>query len=366
MWTSGMRDTGVQGLAALFIRTEWRENPVGNEIASILRAALYDTSPLVRMQAAYAARALHHHDDLSTTATALGDVLITEVNSATRLVLLQHFAQIIHRASLETDAILRQLLERIDFSPDTDEGRVIISLLTYLALVHRTRFASQTIERWCSDTIANPDAVKIFAQSARDYLAPTNNKGRSEAFRLLTVAAQDSREVWTRHSAIAEPSPQVQKELQHAAELTHDIAQQVYFASGAYNSDQQAAEPKPGPEHAAFAELAYPLLAICAAIPTPQSIHAAVETLTFLAPLDEPRALQAIAEAIPAQSMYANDTIAGDDVMSYLDRLVSENRQLILDNSNNAKAFAHLLACFAAAGNPRALTLAYTFADVFR
>ncbi|MEV4130327.1 hypothetical protein [Nocardia sp. NPDC049707] len=366
MWSSGMRDTGIQGLAALFIRADWRESPTGAEIGSILSAALHDNSPLVRMQAAHAAKALHHNNDLAATATALGDLLVTEANSATRLILLHHFTQITYGASSETDAILRQLLEHIDFSPRTDEGRVIAGLLTFLALIHRTPFASKTIERWCGEAMANADTVEIFAQCARDYLSPASDEGRSEAFRLLTLAAQSCQDTWTRHSSAAETSPHVQTELQRAAELAHDIAQQVYFASGAYNSDQQAAGPKPGPEHAAFAELAYPLLATCTAIPNPQSIHAAVETLIFLAPLDEPRALQAIAKAIPRHSMYASDTITGNDVMSYLDRLVSENRQLILDNSDNAKAFAHLLACFAAAGNSRALTLAYTFAEVFR
>ncbi len=360
-----MRDTGVQGLAALFIRADWRESPAGNEIGSILSTALHDSSPLVRMQAAYAAKALNHNNDLAATATALGDLLVSEGDSATRLVLLQHFTQITYGASSETDAILRQLLERIAFSPATDEGRLITGLLTYLALVHRAPFASETIARWCSNAIANADAVEIFAQCARDYLSPAGDEGRSEAFRLLALAAQSCQDTWTRHSSATETSPQVQTELQRAAELTHDIAQQVYFASGAYNSDQQAPAPKPGP-HAAFAELAYPLLATCTVIPNPQSIHAAVETLIFLASLDEPRALQAIAKAIPTHSVYASDTITGNDVMSYLDRLVSENRQLILDNSDNARAFAHLLACFAAAGNHRALTLAYTFAEVFR
>jgi hypothetical protein len=88
--------------------------------------------------------------------------------------------------------------------------------------------------------------------------------------------------------------------------------------------------------------------------------------MVFLAPLDEARALRAVADAVPADGPYAGDPLAGGDVIPYLERLLAEQRSLVLVDEDDLAAFGHLLATFAAAGNEAALALAYTFADVFR
>ncbi|WP_143193888.1 hypothetical protein [Micromonospora sp. CB01531] len=86
----------------------------------------------------------------------------------------------------------------------------------------------------------------------------------------------------------------------------------------------------------------------------------------FLAPLDEARALQAIAAVVPSNGPYASDSLAGDFLMPYLQRLLAEQRHLVLVDLVGVAAFRHLLDVFAAAGNGTALALAYSFADVFR
>jgi hypothetical protein len=50
-------------------------------------------------------------------------------------------------------------------------------------------------------------------------------------------------------------------------------------------------------------------------------------------------------------------------IIPYLERLLTEHRQLVLFDDNGVAAFRHLLATFAPAGNQAALTLAYTFVD---
>jgi hypothetical protein len=115
-----------------------------------------------------------------------------------------------------------------------------------------------------------------------------------------------------------------------------------------------------------FADLAFPILAACAGLWLPQCIHRAVQTMIYLAPLDESRALEAIAQAVPADGAYAGDTLAGSDVMPYLQRLLTQHRPLVLHDDAGVAAFRHLLATFASAGNAEALALAYTFAEVFR
>jgi hypothetical protein len=82
-----------------------------------------------------------------------------------------------------------------------------------------------------------------------------------------------------------------------------------------------------------------------------------VETLIHIAGVLERQALLAIA---------ATDPHAAGTVMPYLRRLLAEQRDLVLFNEEGIAALQHLLQAFAGAGNPDALALAYTFADVFR
>jgi hypothetical protein len=76
--------------------------------------------------------------------------------------------------------------------------------------------------------------------------------------------------------------------------------------------------------------------------------------------------LLAVAAAVPERNRYATDPIAGRVVLPYLQRLLAEQRALVLRDPDGLSAFRHLLQTFAAAGNEQALALAYSFADVFR
>ncbi|MFG2045261.1 hypothetical protein [Dactylosporangium sp. NPDC048998] len=209
----------------------------------------------------------------------------------------------------------------------------------------------------------------MFIQHARHHLKSPGTVAQPRAFRLLDTAAAAALTRWTRspaeHLAGANLPDEQVAELRGAARVADEIAQQIYFASGAFNAKQGS--PPPGRDDLArFADLAFPVLARCAMLRLPHCIHAVVETMIFLAPLDEARALRAIADAIPADGPYAGESLAGDLVIPYLERLLTEQRPLVLFDEHGTPAFRHLLATFATAGNQAALTLAYTFADVFR
>ena len=242
-------------------------------------------------------------------------------------------------------------------------------MLSYLALDAQTPFATRLVQDWCKDAPKHAAAVAGFAHFARDYLNQPNSDVQQRAFRLFSDAAAASLARWTRDptelQADAELSDGQRDELKGAANVAHDIAQQIYFASGAFDEKQGRERSVPG-DLTAFADLAFPVLRTCAELRLPQCIHTAVQTMTFLAPLNEPRALKAIADAVPTGGSYAGDSLAGADVIPYLERLVAENRSLVLHDAAGVAAFRHLLATFATAGNEEALALAYGFADVFR
>ncbi|PXY27767.1 hypothetical protein BAY60_15420 [Prauserella muralis] len=143
-------------------------------------------------------------------------------------------------------------------------------------------------------------------------------------------------------------------------------ASQIYFASGAFDGKRSDFVPAPDASHERFAVLALPVLLTCARTKVAPIVHHVVETLVFLAPLNERRALLAIAEAIAADGVYAYDPLSSNVVIPYLKRRLAEHRQLVLLDEGGVAAFRKILAAFASAGNESALELAFTFADVFR
>ncbi|WP_214514648.1 hypothetical protein, partial [Rhodococcus sp. WY5] len=365
----GIRDRAVGGLTALFARQEWRDSDSGSPIAASVTAALGDKSPLVRMHAAHLAVELNADADQSKTAAAVGELVLAEEDPTVRIVLLEQLTQVIVGAETTVDAILERIPGDALSEPLKNLGRSIMKLYTYLAIVPRTPYASRTVEQWCNDAPTHGGEVKAFAQCARDYLGPNGGEGRAEAYRLLTAAARSSHARWTRDPEehhVATLSERQRTELKGVLDTSHEIARQIYFTSGGAYDYKQKQGPPPGTRHTVFAELAYPLLAICASLRIPQCIHSAVQTMIFLAPLDEARALHAVADAVPAHGPYAGDSLAGDDVIPYMERLLAENQQLVLHDTAGVTAFRQLLTTFASAGNTKALTLAYTFADVFR
>lgn len=366
-----MRDTAIGGLASLLNRQEWRESEAQPTIAAVVSSALRDTNPVVRMQAAQAAVAMLANENVAERAAAIGELLLGEHNPHVRAVLLGQLMSDTAAAPQQVDAVLEQLLGMGDDAiadRHGDSGRGVFVLLTYLALVPQTPFASQTVERWLADAPAHAGAAEAFAQHARDYLAPPGRLGQQTAYRLLAVAATASLTRWNRdpgeHLAGAELSDEQLAQLRGAVEVSHGIAQQIYFASGAFDEKRDRIPKRQN--LAEFAELAFPVLEICASLHVPQCVHEAVQTMVYLAPLDEARALRAIAAAVPADGPYAGDPLAGNAIIPYLERLLTEQRHLVLFDEDGVAAFRHLLATFAAAGNQAALALAYTFADVFR
>lgn len=390
-----MRDTAVAGLARLLGRPEWRASPHGEAITAAIRTAQQDESSLVRMHAAQAAGALYADGPPGERVAAIGHLLLDEPDPRVQDVLLTCLWREAHRHPNQVDDILQQFTSTpMDGPADgdgaeqgLDEGvkeksrkaswyeadehrRLFVALLTDLAVVHQTSFATGRLEVWVSSSPRFADEVQAMAQSLRDAItvhADADTRGR--AFQLLTTAVENALDRWSRdqseHLPQAELSTQDRAELEGAVKIADTIADQIYFASGAYEHDQESGPPA-GPDHEGFAVRALPVLETCARTKLAPIVHRVVETLIFLGPLNDKRALLAIAALVSADDEYTRDPLAGGEVIPYLTRLLAEQRQLVLFDDEGVTAFRHLLAAFAGVGNESAQELAFTFADVFR
>jgi hypothetical protein len=369
-WSPGVRDEAARGLARLLFRSAWRDGDVGPSLRAAVVELAADDNPVVRMQAAAGLPAVHADLTASERAGELGRRLERETDPRLLPILLRVLCDEAAEAPLVVDAILSNLAERLADGFLTTEpegvvaGEVLLPLLAYLVAAPQTRFASQLVAGWFKDAVTHSEKVAHLAHDLREYVNAPSERTRLAAFDYFRMAADAARDQWLRRHADKTPSA-VDPATIGAAAVARSIAQELYFASGAYSNLNRASRPEP-PDITQFADLAVPILRTCAQVPHAQIIHPAVQTLIHLAPRSEKRMLLAVASAVPERGNYPTDSIAGKTVVPYLERLLAEHPRLALHDTDGLAAFRHLLQTFAAAGNIAALNLAYTFSDVFR
>lgn len=369
-----MRDAAAGGLACLLTRPAWRDSDLGSGLRDAVTRLVTDESPLVRMRAVGACRALHTEFGPAERVAALRDYVMAESDERVLAVLLSELSRDAVSAPEEVDAVLRQFSNRPAGAFLTAQtGAVgqesLLPLLAYLAAVPQTPFAADLVAGWFRDAVVYHEKVCRLLHGLRQFLNNPDGLGQQAAFELLKSAAATARDRWKDmqgEQADGTTAPDADA-LAAAAEVAHGIAEQVYFASGAFDDRSGGTEePASRGDSRRFADFAVPILQVCAEVPVPQCVHATVQTLVHLAPLSERRMLLAVAAAVPERSAYAADSLAGGVVLPYLQRLLAEQPALVLHDPDGLAAFRHLLQTFAAAGNEEALTLAYSFADVFR
>lgn len=397
-WSPGMRDRAIEGLSVLARREKWRKSNHGVRIISRVQTALGDDNPVVRMHAAEAFTCLHTDATSEERVAAIRDLLLTETDVMVGTVLLNCLGREAHTSPRAVDSVLgafaelkavadqfidsqdpadesgkRSALDRADDERNNRE----VDITTFLALTHQTPHALSTLKSWAKAPAESKELLRAIPY-IRDYLAPNADaRIQQRSFEFVTTASTSALKHWSEVNAMltgdVEPTADQLSELKRVLRVLDTTADQIYFASGAFdrrrgNADaedtqQRAATPE---EIARFADLAIPTLLICAGSKAAPVIHHVVETFVFLAQVDEKRSLIALAEAVTAHSNYAFESLASGVVIPYLTRLLAEQRDLVLYDDEGVTAFRTLLSAFAGAGNEDALVLAFTFADVFR
>lgn len=403
-WSPGLRDKAAGGLLRLLARSVWRDSDRGPTLAAAVHRLLADPNPVVRHQAAQGLPLLHHSEPPEQQFTAVRSLLLAEADPHVVTVLMQVLVRLAGRVPAQADNVLSELsqvpagvflrsLNGTTESGQSGQGSHQESdrdgessawsgldgpaeaagpLLAYLATVAQTPFASNALADWFGDPITYEDRVQRLLHQLRSYLNRPDGEGQENAFRLLTAAAQAAADTWTalvaQASGGAEPLSEPETAQARAATLVaYGIAQQLYFASGTFDERRAGQrEPEERGEPETFARRALPVLQVCAQVTEPQVTHYVVETLIHIAEVFQRETLLAVAAAIPERGGYVTDPLAAKAVLPYLRRLVAEHRNLVLFDEEGTSAFRHLLQALAGAGDPDALGMAYTFADVFR
>lgn len=371
-----MRDKAIDGLRVLASREDWRRSRFGDLIVGTVKDAMADGNPVVRMSAAHAFSGVFADTPALERIRRLAELIKNESDTNVRNVYVSFLGSEAYESPREVDDVLRELADdpesHTEGDPDDDDTLELpVEILTFLAIRNEAPFATKTVRTWAATAPHSPEALRA-TSFVRNYLAPESEPTvQDRAFDMVTKAAEACLQHWTtsleKHASNTEPSESDQDELKRSLGVLESVSHQLYFASGAFNDrrgDEEAMALGAGQER--FADLAIPVLITCAGSKVAPIVHRVVETLVFLAPLDERRALLSITEAVASGGSYAYDPLSSDVVIPYLKRLVAENRHLVLFDDEGVAAFRKLLSAFASAGNEAALELAFTFSDVFR
>jgi hypothetical protein len=358
--------------------------------------ALTDDNPVVRMQAAQAFTWIRSSSTSAERVGALRELLIDEDDVMVGTALLDCLSREAHTSPDSVDALLAELDQRSvdtdgsaetqdqpgEASPPNDEGAEderrnrAVEITTFLGLHHETPHSVSTLQAW-AEAASESKELHHAISFIRNYFAPDAEIGiQKRSFAFATAACTSAlthlTEMNTALIGESEPTPEDLASLKRAYNVLDTTASQIYFASGAYEEkradvEEDRAQDRPTTaELVRFADLAIPVLLICAASKAAPVIHHVVETLVFISSVNERRSLRALADAVATNENYAYDSLAAGVVIPHLTRLLAEQRDLVLFDEEGVSAFRKLLSAFAGAGNEEALVLAFTFSDVFR
>lgn len=395
-WSPGVRDRAVEGLSVLARRETWRNSEYGSRITSTVESALTDDNPVVRMQAVQAFTSIRSGSTSEDRVGALRKLLLEEHDVMVGTALLGCLRWEAHTSPRAVDSLLAELGQRrfvADGAPETrdhadgvtatnderaeeDRYNLWIDITTFLGLRHETPHSRSTLREWVHTASVSkelPHAISFI----RNYFAPVAEIGvQKRSFEFATAACTSAlthlTEMNTALTGDSQATPEERTSLKRAYKVLDTTASQIYFASGAYErkraeveEDRDQDRPTTA-ELVRFADLAIPLLLICAASKAAPVIHHVVETLVLLSSVNERRSLLALADAVAADESYAYDSLAAGVVIPHLTRMLAEERDLVLFDDEGVSAFRKLLSAFAGAGDEKALVLAFTFSDVFR
>lgn len=155
-----------------------------------------------------------------------------------------------------------------------------------------------------------------------------------------------------------------------AAKLLRNIAEEIYFASLAYDEEHQDRKGKPDRQvRVRFYKEASSILRDLVAIGMAGSAHYVIETLRSYIDLVDPTELfLLIAEAVRARRKggYQYEELAVKEIVAIVERYLADFRVIFMDSADCRAALRDVLDTFVEAGWPESHRLVYSLDTIFR
>jgi hypothetical protein len=244
--------------------------------------------------------------------------------------------------------------------------------------------AREMVFRIANDPLSFPDeAHKITFELRRPltvgFVDPCNadeDAVRRRAFDLMGAILHSTTEplseFQTRNSNTATWTSDDHEQAKILVRLTNSIAQELFFASGAFDKEMGGSDTSRPPlgdsEKSRFFQEASPLLDALADIGVASIAHNLVKTLEYLLEYDPAQVFLKIARAVRASKagQYQYESLAVDVIVRIVKRFLAAYQYLLRERQDCRHALIEILDIFVAAGWPAALELTYRLEEIYR
>lgn len=242
----------------------------------------------------------------------------------------------------------------------------------HLALVRAAPFASGLIETWQQNPQEYPATIGRMVAWSRPYLNPAGETARAAQTRafsmfasLADACATISTTAQENFSSGQQLSDELRQDLEAAAWIAHCIAREIYHASGAFQTQQEKAQPNERVVSPLFCSLALPIIEKLAAVRTAGIAHHLIQTLAFLSRLEPRRVFLIVAKIVIPGSGYEYESLGEGEVLDLVDLYLAERRGIILNDPECLSGLRQILDTFVAAGSDRAIRRVQDLAELF-
>ncbi|GGM66479.1 hypothetical protein GCM10011608_59650 [Micromonospora sonchi] len=363
-WSSTPETEALTVVRVLLARPQWR-SAHGDELRAHLLSHL-DSSTWIHRYLSTAGISLIYTepDDLLAQVESR---LATEQDGHVVTLLVHALARHLHTRPADVDGILSRIAALRGsphlIAPPKDGSEVydtpaesVIQCLTILAIEYGTPFADATVRRWLASPVDNTQTVIVIAAHLRDLLNPADPSLRSaqqKAFDLLALTVKPLALAWTDVT-----------HLDKALTVADAITQQLYFASGAFGSQEGRRKELGDPT--VFAKLALRLLDGIGQVRHPAVTHHIVETVEHLSNAQPKPALHLALQAVTEDHGYLAESLGVDAVIKLINTYMANHRELVLGDPECTTAVRLLLEQFVRVGWPKAIQMAERMDELFR
>lgn len=324
MWSSTTSSSATAGVSVLVWRDDWR-SARGRELRELLRPLLDVPLPIHRLQVTGVLPLLL--DEQQELLAELERRLADETDRHVATVLLDHLG----RGCLRSEPnLVDQVLQRLGKLPrwrcvtDDPAGDNVgssdnrqteaVRLLTVLAVRYETPYAREILTAWLANPLTHPNRASLAITQMRDALNPADHRlqpMQQRTFRLFASCATILRDSWQEHLSDPESSER-QDRLAAVVRIADNLAEQIYFASGAHSGRMVPEETTPRGDPGHFATACLPVLELLSSIGYPRVTHNLIQTLDHVRAHHPARALQVAAQAVANDPGYAREQLGHD------------------------------------------------------
>lgn len=374
-WSASQENCAIEGLTVLAGRADWRAIR-GEELNALIVPLLDSPNPVHRYLATRALPSLY--PELGRLFDEAQHRLDTETDQHIATYLFDLISDFRSFRAADVDNVLRWLARSPEWAcasaaPEDDDQEggderwtLVVNLLTALAIIEATPYASSILDAWMTHPTDHPNRATQATAWMRNVLNPTETRLRSaqeRAFQLLRQSVDHLRTDWATAQQ-SDPTPEHREHLADVIRLAANIGQQLYYASTA-NDAREATDAQPKADARRFFTLALPLLEGLSGVRYPSVTHEIVRTLDHLRTVRPRPALLAAAAAVTGDPGYSRESLALDAVHGMVRHYLAEQRELLLTDRDSMSAVRLMLETYIRAGWDEAAQLAEELDDLF-